>query len=145
MLSFYGLARIGEILRCRRSDLLLPADLDDEHGCSLLDIQVFAEGLRRHLLEASQESSTLRFRTYMPSLGLQISLVTLRLKSCFGLLCQLAAYRHRRDVLLRHLDVFQGLRLTPRLTRWWCRPSVPVWGPIGRSSVVYVLEIPWNA
>ena len=31
LLAFYGLARIGEVLRCRRRDLLLPLDLlDDE-------------------------------------------------------------------------------------------------------------------
>ncbi|CAE7189649.1 unnamed protein product [Symbiodinium sp. CCMP2456] len=30
LLSFYGLARVGEVLRCKRSDLLFPADLLDK-------------------------------------------------------------------------------------------------------------------
>ena len=30
LLAFYGLARVGEVLRCRRCDLLFPSDLLDE-------------------------------------------------------------------------------------------------------------------
>ena len=32
VLSFYGVARVGEVLHCRRSDLLLPSDLLNETG-----------------------------------------------------------------------------------------------------------------
>ena len=34
LLAFYGLARIGEVLRCRRRDLLLPQDLLDDELCA---------------------------------------------------------------------------------------------------------------
>ena len=66
----------GYIRQCRRVCHFLKAVLKrsnvfQAHRPLKIDLQVFAEGLGRHLLEASQESSTLRFRTYMPSLGLQ--------------------------------------------------------------------------
>ena len=32
LLAFYGLARIGEVLKCTRADLLLPSDLLDDDG-----------------------------------------------------------------------------------------------------------------
>eukprot|EP00439_Symbiodinium_sp_Y106_P044345 s5974_g5.t1 len=84
LLAFYGLARIGEVLRCKRKDLLLPADLlDDSHGAAYLSF--------------AQSKTSARGRP--------------KVRTGTGGMCFCGIWTW--NVLLRHLDVPVGLRLTP--------------------------------
>ena len=108
LLAFYGLARIGEVLRCKRKDLLLPADLlDDSHGAAYLSF--------------AQSKTSARGRPKVQHTKISDARAVAWIGAVFGPLSPLeplwpsspGAYRHRWNVLLRHLDVPVGLRLTP--------------------------------
>ena len=108
LLAFYGLARIGEVLRCKRKDLLLPADLlDDSHGAAYLSF--------------AQSKTSARGRPRVQHTKISDARAVAWIGAVFGPLSPLeplwpsspGAYRHRWNVLLRHLDVPVGLRLTP--------------------------------
>ncbi|CAE7891767.1 unnamed protein product, partial [Symbiodinium necroappetens] len=108
LLAFYGLARIGEVLRCRRSDLLLPEDLlDDAHGALYLCFKSSKTATRGRPKVQHTKVSDVRAVSWISAIFGGLAPDDLLWPS------SPAAYRHRWNVLLKHLDVPLGLRLMP--------------------------------
>eukprot|EP00439_Symbiodinium_sp_Y106_P018012 s7219_g2.t1 len=108
LLAFYGLARIGEVLKCRRRDLLLPQDLlDDELHVVYLNFR--------------ESKTATRGRPKVQHTRVNDSLAVALIEQAFSDLApdhllwpsSPAAYRYRWDFLLKQLDVPRGLALTP--------------------------------
>ena len=89
LLSFFGLARVGEVLRCRRGDVLLPADLLEEEVNAVYLSFPTSKTASRELIFGG-----------LPPEALLWPLSP-------------AAYRYRWNLLLRWLGIPKGLALTP--------------------------------
>ena len=108
LLAFYGLARIGEVLRCRRRDLLLPMDLLDD------DLLAVYLNFRESKTASRGRPKVQHTRITDCAAVRWISRVFCSLEpdDCLWPSSP-GAYRYRWDLLLRCLDVPKGLGLTP--------------------------------
>ena len=108
LLAFYGLARIGEVLRCKRRDLLLPVDLLDD------DILAVYLNFRESKTAARGRPRVQHTRVIHAPAVLWITHVFAGLEPDDPLWpSSPSAYRYRWDLLLRNLDAPRGLGLTP--------------------------------
>ena len=108
LLAFYGLARVGEVLRCRRGDLLFPSDLLEADAGGLFlnfrESKTAARGRPR----IQHTKVTDRFARIWISRALEhVPHSELLWPGSPG------AFRYRWDLLLRHLGVPRELGLTP--------------------------------
>ena len=108
LISFFGLARVGEVLRCRRKDLLLPADLLEEQANAVY-----------LCFPSSKTASRGRSRIQHTKVVDKAAIGWIEL--IFGDLPaeallwphSPAAFRYRWNLLLRWLGIPKGLALTP--------------------------------
>ena len=108
LLAFYGLARIGEVLKCRRRDLLLPADLlEDGLDCAFLNFSASKTSMRGH-------PKVQHTKIVVPAIVAWVSQVFYALGPDDLLWPgSPSSYRYRWDFLLRCLEVHKDLGLTP--------------------------------
>ncbi|CAE7507505.1 unnamed protein product [Symbiodinium necroappetens] len=108
LLAFYGLARIGEVLKCRRRDLLLPGDLlDDDSRCIFLNLRESKTSTRGRPKVQHTRVSDARAVELIERAFVNLDAEDLLWPS------SPSTYRYRWDFLLRQLDVPRGLALTP--------------------------------
>ncbi|CAE7287796.1 acuF, partial [Symbiodinium sp. CCMP2592] len=108
LLAFYGLARIGEVMKCTKADLLLPSDLMEDVGCVAY-------------LNFRESKTALRGRPKVQHTKVVDPAAVSWLIDVFSELqphdllwpASPAAYRYGWDKLLRHLGVGPELGLTP--------------------------------
>ncbi len=108
MICFSGIARLGEVLKCKRSDLLLPSDLLEEHrGCAFVVLWESKTSSRhparvQHLRLNEATSINLLEQVY----GRSSSAESLYQGSP-------STYRNRWNSLLSMLQIPASCRLTP--------------------------------
>ncbi|CAE7812321.1 unnamed protein product, partial [Symbiodinium sp. KB8] len=108
LLSFYGLARVGEVLRCRRSDLLFPSDLlDDEAGGIFLNFKESKTAARGRPRIQHTKVTDPAARIWLTRALEHVPRDQLLWPGSPG------AFRYRWDLLLRHLCIPKELALTP--------------------------------
>ena len=108
LLSFYGLARIGEVLRCRRKDLLFPSDLlDDYSDCIFLRFNESKTSTRGRPRVQHTKVTDWQARAWIAH-----ALETIHQDELLWPGSP-SAFRYRWDLLLRCLDIPRGLSLTP--------------------------------
>ncbi|OLP96635.1 hypothetical protein AK812_SmicGene21084 [Symbiodinium microadriaticum] len=108
LLAYYGLGRIGEVIQCRRSDLLLPSD------------DLWDQGSAAFLRLGSSKTAT-RGRPRVQHLKIVDETAVLLLTQVFSALPRSqplfsqspAAYRYRWNKVLKALNLEVELRLTP--------------------------------
>ena len=108
LLAFYGAGRIGEVLRCRREDLLFPRDaLDEKSGAIFLQLKQF-KSLGR------QPSRVQRMKVENAQACRLLSKIYLDQPAATVLYpCSASVYRKRWDKLLFWLDIPADSKLTP--------------------------------
>ena len=108
LLAFYGFGRIGEVIRCRRFDLILPDDtFDDEHQAVYLQLRFFKSLFR-------QGSRVQHMKIQDPIAVKLISAVFRDLSSDERLFEGTADhFRRRWNYLLQIFSIPPALRLTP--------------------------------
>lgn len=109
LLSFYGVARVGEVLLCRRSDLLLPADLlceDEVHAAYLL----LKQSKTMHRQAAKVQHLKIESEHAVRLLCLVFQDCE---KDCFLYDGSSGVFRRRWDFLLEQLGVDSSLHVTP--------------------------------
>ena len=109
VLAFYGVARVGEVLHCRRRDLLLPSDLleQDDSGCAYLL-------LRRSKTMFRQAARIQHLRIDRPeAVRLLASVFEWSEKQEFLYEGSAGVFRKRWDFLLKKLLVPVELHVTP--------------------------------
>lgn len=108
LICFYGIARVGEVLKCRRSDLLLPRDL-------------LEDGVSNTYVMLKESKTSRRGPSRIQRLKIDDRFVTKLLDKVYGkdeLNMPLyggppSLYRSRWDFLLRSLSTPGDLHLTP--------------------------------
>eukprot|EP00439_Symbiodinium_sp_Y106_P042431 s1427_g5.t1 len=108
LLAFYGLARVGEVLRCRRGDLLFPSDLLCEDAGGLF-------------LNFKESKTATRGRPKIQHTKVVDPLACVWVARALEHVPKdeplwpgsPSAFRYRWDVLLRFLDIPKELSLTP--------------------------------
>lgn len=108
LLSFYGFGRLGEVIRCRRFDLILPGDtFDEEHPAVYLQLRFFKSLFR-------QGSRVQHMKIRDPTAVKLISVIFGELSSDQRLFEGTAdQYRRRWNFLLQIFNIPSSLRLTP--------------------------------
>ena len=108
LISFYGAGRLGEVIRCRRSDLIMPADTYEEGVHSVfLQLRTFKSKYRQpakiqHMKVSCKISVKILTKVYLNYKPLD--------KLFSGSSSQ---YRKRWDFLLRTFRIPTTIRLTP--------------------------------
>lgn len=109
LLSFYGVARVGEVLHCRRSDLLLPSDLLNETG------EDSAYLLLRQSKTMHRQAARIQHLKIESSTA--VRLLNYVFKDCekdsFLYDGSAGVFRKRWDFLLSQLGVDSSLHVTP--------------------------------
>ena len=107
LICFYGIARVGEVLQCCRSDLLLPADMMFESNCAFLLLRhsktMYRQNARvQHLKIVSEHAVRLLHLVFLHTSKDE--------QLFFG---SPHVYRQRWDFLLKLLQVPRELKVTP--------------------------------
>ena len=107
VLSFYGAGRLGEVISCRRRDLLLPSDLCSDVGAAFLRLQRFKSLLRQparvqHMRVADEQAVTIIHMVFH-----QLQPDDLLFPGSHH------QYRRRWDLLLKDFGINKGSSLTP--------------------------------
>ena len=106
-MSFYGIARVGEVLRCTRGDLLLPEDVMHETAAAFVLLKSSKTMYRGF---AKLQHLKISVPYVVKLLGL-VYLGAARSEPLFPGSAQ--NYRRRWDFLLRCLQVAKELQITP--------------------------------
>ena len=107
-LAFFGIARIGEVLNCRRSELLLPVDLMDDRNCAAFLL------LRRSKTSFRQAAKVQHLKVNDPlAVRMLENIYSDFLPGVFLFHGSPSVYRRRWDIVLRLLHFDLGLKLTP--------------------------------
>jgi len=107
LVSFYGIARVGEVLRCTRGDLLLPEDVMHETAAAFV---LLKSSKTMHRGFAKLQHLKISVPYVVKLLGL-VYLGAARSEPLFPGSAQ--NYRRRWDFLLRCLQVAKELQITP--------------------------------
>ena len=108
LLAFYGLARIGEVLRSRRRDLLFPSDLlDSSADCIFLRFNESKTSSRGRPRVQHTKVTDWQARLWIARALEGVAHDELLWPG------SPSAFRYRWDLLLRCLDIPRGLSLTP--------------------------------
>ena len=107
MICFHGVARVGEVISCVRSDLLLPADMLYESSCAFV--------LLRHSKTMHRQAARLQHLKIESELVVKLLQKTFEHSSRDEQLFHGSphVYRQRWDFLLKLLGVQKELRVTP--------------------------------
>ena len=108
LLAFYGLARIGEVLRSRRKDLLFPSDLLD----SASDGIFLRFGASKTSTRGRPRVQHTKVTDWQAMQWISRALETVAQEELLWPGSP-SAFRYRWDLLLRCLDIPHGLSLTP--------------------------------
>jgi len=107
-LAFFGIARIGEVLSCKRSELLLPVDLVDDTNNSVFLL------LRRSKTSFRQAAKMQHLKiTHPVAVRIIDAVYSDFLPGVFLFHGSPSVYRKRWDALLRMLCFDLGQKLTP--------------------------------
>ena len=108
LLSFYGAGRLGETIRCRRSDLIMPADTcEEDYEAVFLQLRTFKSKYR--------QAARIQHMKVNDSVAVKI---ISRIYFNYGPLDKLfsgshSQYRKRWDFLLKIFQIPTSLKLTP--------------------------------
>jgi len=108
LLCFFGVARVGEVLRCKRKHLLLPGDLLEESGSSAYLLLESSKTSRRSSSRVQHLKITDEYVVRL--LGRIYSFLD---KDCFLFAGSPAAFRTRWNSLLSTLGIPSSANLTP--------------------------------
>lgn len=108
LLAFYGGGRIGEVLKCRRHDLVLPSDtFDDDQRCAFLQLRAF-----KSLTRQPAKIQHMKISNYG---AVRLLRAVFDNKTKMSLLFEGSPHQYRRrwDFLIGLLGISNDLRLTP--------------------------------
>ena len=108
LLAFYGGGRIGEVLKCRRHDLVLPSDtFDPEQRCAFLQLRAFKS--------LNRQPARIQHMKITDVGAIHLLTAIFDNKSTKSLLFEGSPHQYRRrwDFLINLLKIEKNLRLTP--------------------------------